>query len=155
MNRWEKAAGIVLLAMGIAVAVYAWSSLKLGMVVSPDAGFLPFFLGVLLVILASVWLVKDGLLAPASAQSGAERFFPEGRWRKLLLVLAVVVAYAGLLERIGYLLATLAFLVAWQFGVERERWLKAAAISAIGTAALYLLFRLVLRVPLPQGSWLA
>ncbi len=162
MTRWEKAAAVLLLAAGIAVAVYAYSRLKLGMVISPDAGFLPFFLGIALAILAAVWLVKDGLLAraaPGLARPDAEatpaRFFPEGRWQRLLLVLGVVLAYAWLLERIGYLLATLAFLLAWQFGIERERWLKGALISALGTGALYLLFHFVLRVPLPQGAWLA
>ena len=86
MTRWEKVAAVLLLAAGVVVSVYAYSRLKLGMVISPDAGFLPFFLGIALSILAAVWLVKDG---PGSA-AGAVRFFPEGRWQKLLLVLVVV-----------------------------------------------------------------
>ncbi len=154
MSTWEKGAAVVLLAAGIAVSVYAYSSLRLGMVISPDAGFLPFFLGIALSILSAVWLVKDCLL-PRGGGPAATRFFPEGRWHKLLLVLAVVLAYAWLLERIGYPLATLAFLAAWQFGIEREGWLKGTLVSVLGTAALYVLFRVALKVPLPQGAWLA
>ena len=153
MTRWEKGAAAVLIAVGFAVAVYAYKTLTLGAAISPDAGFLPFFLGIGLSILGVAWIVKDGLLSRAVQRSPPAPFFVKGRRLKLLAVLAVVAAYAWLIERVGYLPSTLAFLLVWLFGVERKRWLPAIAISAIGTASLYLLFHFALRVPLPRGAW--
>jgi hypothetical protein len=55
------------------------------------------------------------------------------------------------MEPLGYMLSTFIFLVAWQFAIEREKWLKTGAIAIIGTVAMYAIFSYLLRVPLPEG----
>ena len=74
---------------------------------------------------------------------------------KLCLAFATTVAYACLFERIGFFLATLLFMLAWQMVVERERWPKAVIITVVCAAAMYTLFRYLLRVELPPNPLLS
>lgn len=70
---------------------------------------------------------------------------------RVLAVLGLVVAYVLALPWIGFVPATLAFLLAtmWYSGVES---LPRATIVAVGvTLALYYTFVVFLRVPLPEG----
>jgi putative tricarboxylic transport membrane protein len=74
-------------------------------------------------------------------------------WRQLLqmaLVILVLVAYAALLEWLGFLLATTAtvFVLGWRLGAS----LKTAAITGVAVSlAVYGLFDMLLELPLPAG----
>jgi uncharacterized MnhB-related membrane protein len=52
---------------------------------------------------------------------------------------------------LGYILSTLIFLVSWQLMIEREKLLKTAIITIVGTAIMFFLFYYLLGVPLPEG----
>ena len=66
MGRAERVAAAVVIGGGLAVAWHAHAHLKLGMMISPGAGFLPFWVGVALVILGTIWLGMS-LMAPEPA----------------------------------------------------------------------------------------
>jgi putative tricarboxylic transport membrane protein len=68
----------------------------------------------------------------------------------ILLVLALIVAYVLLSERIGFVLLSLAILMMlfWRLGVAP---LRAALIAVLATAFIQISFASGLRVPLPRG----
>ncbi|MEW6719276.1 MAG: tripartite tricarboxylate transporter TctB family protein [Thermodesulfobacteriota bacterium] len=158
----EKVSAVLLIAFGIFVAFYSHHYLKLGMMIMPGAGFLPFCIGVVLSVLGAVWYVKvllekphrpkagEGDAAEAAAEKRAERDMVLAR---LLPGILLVVLYAWLFEKAGYILSTALFMVGWQKIVEREGWAKAAIVSAASAAFMYVLFARLLKVFLPSGSW--
>jgi len=79
----------------------------------------------------------------------------EGKIEKipsLLGIYATFIGYSLLLPHLGFLLATFLWvcLMAWMAG-EKRFWM-AVLIGFLGTAASYLVFWVVLRVPFPEGK---
>jgi putative tricarboxylic transport membrane protein len=161
MSRGENIANLVTIALGVFVAYHSYHSLKLGILISPGAGFMPFLCGVALMVLGIFWRIQAFLLKPSRH---ADRFHDaqvvEGTAEtsaglrprvKLCLAFVTTLAYAFLFERIGFLLSTLVFMLGWQMLVERERWLKSIIITALCAVAMYTLFRYLLRVELPSN----
>jgi putative tricarboxylic transport membrane protein len=68
----------------------------------------------------------------------------------MLLVLALIVVYVVLSQRIGFILLSLAILIIlfWRLGLPL---LRAVVIAAISTLFIQLSFANLLRVPLPRG----
>jgi hypothetical protein len=162
MRKSESIANLVTIALGVFVVYHSYNTLKLGILISPGAGFLPFLCGVALIVLGAVWRFQAVLFKPvkhaagpppASAETAADPL-PVSRV-KLGLAFATTVAYACLFERIGFFAATLVFMLGWQLVVERERWPKAAVITVASAAVMYTLFRYLLHVELPSNPLLS
>jgi putative tricarboxylic transport membrane protein len=160
MSRSDSITNLIVIGLGIFVAYHSYASLKLGILISPGAGFLPFLCGIALIVLGVAWRFQSLLFKPRACAEAAEPreagapLFSDAR-KKLVLAFLTTVAYALLFERIGFLLATLMFMLGWQLVVERERWLKAVIVTALCAAAMYSLFRILLRVELPPNPFLA
>jgi putative tricarboxylic transport membrane protein len=164
MSRSDSITSLIVIALGAFVAYHSHAVLKLGILISPGAGFLPFLCGLALIVLGVVWRLQGWLRKPqpiakaagTGEAAGAGQAAPlQGTRTKLVMAFLTTVAYAVLFERIGFLLATLVFMLGWQLVVERERWVKAVIVTAICAAAMYGLFRFLLRVELPSNPFLA
>jgi putative tricarboxylic transport membrane protein len=73
------------------------------------------------------------------------------RNRMLVMVLGIVIASLLLVNVIGFLLALGLMLFACAFVVERRKWLPSLIVTIVAVATAYLVFGVLLRVPLPQG----
>lgn len=112
----------------------------------PGPGFLPFGLSIALIFL-SLFL----LLSRWKKEKSPVPFWSKRAWVRPLLGLAILILYAFLLGKLGFLLATLAFLLIWMGVIERIRLFTTGTLSLSVTVALYLIFGLFLEVPLPKG----
>jgi hypothetical protein len=109
---------------------------------APDSGFLPLVYGVLLTALA----------AAAAGQVLAADAGPAQELRKPLLVLVILGAAVSALPVAGFVISVFLMLLFLYAVVERLPWITAGLVSAVTTGALYLVFRVWLRVPLPAFS---
>jgi len=165
MRKSGHVANLVVIGLGIFVAYHSYYYLKLGILIAPGAGFLPFLCGLALVALAVIWRLQTIFFKPRSKAGTAgspltavgegETAPPPVSRAKLVLAFAATVVYAVLFERIGFFTATLVFMLAWQVVVERQPWLRAIVITVLCSAALYALFRLLLHVELPRNPLFA
>ena len=162
MSKSHNVANLVVIALGIFVTLYSYYYLKLGILITPGAGFLPFLCGIALIVLGIVWRIqtmifKSPVRVKYSGVPSAELKAAPLRSSRIKLCLAFVatVVYACLFERIGFLLSTLLFMLGWQMAVERQRWLKAIIITILCAAGMYALFKLLLRVELPSNPLLS
>lgn len=158
MDRSERVAAAIVMATGLAVAWHSYDRLKLGMVISPGAGFLPFFVGLCLAVLGAIWLGMSLVAPRPQPAAAAEGPAPEAPARhpvlsRLIPGVILVIAYGWLFERVGFFLDTVLFMVAWQKGIEREGWVRTLVISFVCAGAMYLLFSFLLKGVLPTGSW--
>ncbi len=115
----------------------------------PGGDFMPFWLGVILIVLATLLLVL-ALRSPAKVE--AERLLPprDGRIH-IASIVASLCLYTFVMEYIGYLVSTflfLAFLVAVLGKVSRQ---ATVIVSAGGTLLFTAVFTWLLRIPLPRG----
>ena len=164
MEKAERISAVILIAGGVFVAAYSHHYLKLGILISPGAGFLPFLCGVAIILLGILWLLTAWRVKPVASEEGGAECAGEisaeevprlwGLPKKMVLGLAVLIAYGWLFEKIGYFLSTCLFMFCWQAFVEKEKTLKAFVITVLSAAILYTLFQYLLGFQLPQGAWL-
>lgn len=149
VNR-DRIAGLFFLLLGFAVTFYSVRELGLGSVKAPGPGFFPFMCGVCIVIFSAVWLYS--LRTRSDKNRGP--FWEKGEWIRPAMAVAITLAYAAIMDDLGFILATFLFIAAWQFAIEREKWSKNLIISSIGTAGMYAIFQVLLSVPLPRGLFI-
>ena len=113
---------------------------------APGAGFLPFWLGLILFALVIAYLVSTREAAAAERPVSS----PGG---KVVAVSAGLGACVALISWVGFAAAIAAYLLYLIRWVERRSWGLSTGVAVITTLILYLVFRVWLGVPLPRGPW--
>ena len=136
--------------LGVSVfAIVEGLDLGLGSPSDPGSGALIFWAGLLMALL-SVGVMADGLRQGTETVALA-RLWDGARWRKVVWIVAVLVAYGAAMLPIGFLVSTGVFLFVLFLSVEWTRPPIAAAMAIGSTLAVYVLFVRVLGVGLPPG----
>jgi putative tricarboxylic transport membrane protein len=116
----------------------------------------PLLLGLALGALG-LYLSISGFLGRAEGGGDEVRVAPvTGREARIVgLTFVLLVAYAFLLDKIGFLVATPLMLVAalWLL-VGEHSWVKILLITVGLTLGTYLVFGVLLQTKLPEGAWL-
>ena len=71
----------------------------------------------------------------------------------MLATLGVMLAYAFVLEPLGFVAATCGLLCFFFRALEGMRWTVAVAASALTSVVTYVVFKVWLYVRLPPGPW--
>jgi putative tricarboxylic transport membrane protein len=136
-------------------AVFCIGAVQNGILLSPGVpgpGCLAFIVGSILIVLSFLVLMP----ALFSGRSGArktsqESFFPEKEsFRKLFLALLSLSLYAVALEPLGFLVATLLFLILVLRFIEPQKWVTVFGFSLTAAFLTRALFT-ALKVELPTG----
>ncbi len=128
------------------MAVWGSTRLSMGRFKHPGPGFLPFGLGLCLIILSLILIFKN-----LGGKSSPIPFWPRRSWLRPLLGLLSLAFFAIFINYLGFILTTFIFLIIWMGLIERLRWKTVLFISLGATAGLYLLFVFFLEIPLPTG----
>lgn len=141
---------LVLIALSAYVCISSCGlKFGLGSLGKPGPGFMPFAAGLVLGLLALTDLLSH-LLA---TNNGRDDQGPWGNvhWGKILFASFLLFAYTATLDKVGFLVGTLFFLIAL-FRVSGVTSWRVAVLSSIGTSALfYFGFKTGLDCQLPQG----
>ncbi len=148
MRRADQITGIIMLVFAAAVMEGA-RRMPPSMTFGPGAGFLPFWLGVAMAVLA-ILLFTGATRQPVDPR--ARRPFPGGgAIFRITLTAVSLAAFILLLEPLGFLVAT-ALLSAFLLGaIERERLAITVGVAILNAAALWVIFEKLLGVPLPKN----
>jgi putative tricarboxylic transport membrane protein len=133
--------------VGLAV-IWLAARLGVGSVADPGPGMLSWLLGIVMTVL--------GFAGAAQVVLGRGAMPPPQPWTADMIVRsgAVVIllaAYATLLERVGFLALTFALMLILLVAFARLRWMRATALAATLSIAIYALFKLALGTQLPAG----
>ena len=127
----------------------------------PGPRAFPFLLGVILAILGVALALEPGPKGPdlrsaSGADAGRVLLDPPARKARVALTtFALLVAYAFLLARAGFIASTMALMVALMAGIlGLRRWLLIGSLAVAFTLASWAVFVSLLGVPLPGGSWM-
>ena len=149
MKRAYQFTSLVLI---LAAAFLARESLQLKFYtpVGPGPGFFPFWLSLLLGMLAAIMFFQ-AMSHPEP--SGGEHFLPRGRGAlRIGAIELALVACVLLLDRLGFRLTILAFSLFLLYSFGRPNLLVMLAIAIAGSFGVYHLFVEWLHVPLPTGT---
>lgn len=147
MNKAEVTAGGVVLAVGLAllIASLGFTFLSAG---TPGPGFLP--------LLIAIGIIASGVALLAGALRGsrvaAQPSWPSlAGWRHVSLMLVAMAAAFLFLDELGFLVATTLFMAVMIYALGERSWRMLLTVPPLSALALYVVFAVWLRVPLPKG----
>lgn len=119
----------------------------------PDARTLPFLLTGALVLLSLV-LLGQALSSRRGGGGALEveedaRVIEEPSYRRLALLLGMVLVYLVVMPYVGFVVSTVALGIALQMVIFRVSWMKSILISVFVSGMSYLVFAVLLGVLLP------
>lgn len=147
MRRADRITGAALLALAVAFSVGALKHYAYWGENGPGPAFLPFWLGVVMALLAAALLLG----AIRSTDPGAAWLPDRIGQQRLALVLGSTLAFVALLNVLGMVIATVLFLVVVVRGLDRHPWPLTLAVALAVAGFNALVFTYWLRVPLPVG----
>ena len=147
MNKAEVTAAGIVLAIGMLLLVAALG-FPFFSARTPGPGFLP--------LLISLGIIASGVTLLGGAARG-RKIVPKpswpslaGWWHVALMLVAMAVAFL-FLEELGFLVATTLFMAAMIYALGERSWRVLLTVPPLSALALYMVFAVWLRVPLPKG----
>jgi putative tricarboxylic transport membrane protein len=141
-------AGLFWLALSIVICATA-VRLGIGTLHTPGPGFLLFWSGILLAILAIILRLTD--YSKKKDRGRTLDLWKGLKWHKVIFVAIAMFVYIILLPRMGYLIMTFGLLVFLFRIVERAKLGAEVLFALITVIATYLIFYVWLDVQLPRG----
>jgi hypothetical protein len=145
----DRIAGAALLALAVGFSAGALKEYTYWGENGPGSAFLPFWLGLVMAVLAAMLLVgawRASDPGPAWLPSGAGL-------RRLALVVGASAAFVALLNVIGMTIGTVLFLVVLMRFLDRQSWPVTIGVALAVAALNYVVFTRWLHVPLPAGPF--
>lgn len=139
----EVGSSLFLIALG---GFMAWQSqrLSLGSPRAPGMGFFPFYLGLLLIIIAIIIFFQGMKQIPSERET-------ELRWGRVVLAMVAIFVYAFVLAPLGYLLSTFCLMLLLLTLMAKKAWWFAPALACLTSLVSYVLFKVWLGLLLPRG----
>ncbi len=149
MRKAERIVATLCVLLGLGIV---WQAREMEYLTSigPGPGFFPWWLGLLLTGLSIAWLAS-AVWHPN--HGGEHRFFPEW-WglRRILLVMAAIIAVGLAMEFVGFQIAMFAFVAFVLTVLGWRKWGLTLILSAVLSFGVYHTFTRWLDVTLPQPS---
>ena len=149
MERYDRFLSFIWMALGLGQCFESWR-LGLGSVSEPESGFMPFVLG-LGIIALSVILWVESFISRKRMHAQKTSAWADVHWRRIIWVSLLLLGYALLLPKLGYLLATFLLLVFLLKSGEPMKWPVCLLIGLLTSGLTYWVFGVWLSVPFPRG----
>ena len=147
MKKTNFVTSIILIAMTIG-ALIEIRNLPIGSLQTPQAGFFPLIVTILLGILSLAFLGQT----IREKSKGEELFLSRlGEWKKVALTVVILLAFIVFFEYLGFLISTFLLIVFLSIAVGGRKWPGAVGFSILTAFVCYLLFNSLLKASLPGG----
>ena len=113
----------------------------------PQAGYFPFYIGLLIAIVSIINLVQ-AILSP---DLGRKAFVKQSQFRAVLAVLVPMAVYIAAIYVVGIYVASVLFIAVFMRWLGRFGWIKIVLVSLLVPFGLFLMFEVWFLVPLPKG----
>lgn len=147
MRSADRITAALLLAFAVAFSAGALKQYQWWGPGGPGPAFLPFWLGLVMAVLAAMMLTRS-----LREKNAGDAWLPRGEGlRDMLVVLGVTVAFVALLRVTGMVLGTALYLVVLVRYLGRHPWWLTLLVAAAAAGFNWLVFVRWLRVPMPEG----
>src|SRR5688572_9869328 len=142
---WEIAVAVAFFAFG---ALVVWDSRRLGSTWAsdgPQAGYFPFYIGLLLCISSAVNLFR------ALRDPHLRTFVTRTQGKEVLRILIPLAIYVLGIKLLGIYVASTLFIAAFMIWLGKYGWLKTAVVSIGVPAVFFLMFEFWFKGPMIKG----
>ena len=113
----------------------------------PQAGYFPFYIGLLLCVSAAV-----NFVAALLSKRDAEKIFVHlEQLKPVLAVLIPAAVYVGVISWVGIYVASTLYIALFMRWLGKYVWWKVASVSVGTMVTFFLIFEVWFKVPLPKG----
>lgn len=147
MRKLEFLGSICLIIFSLTICWEA-HKLSLGRPGIPGPGLFPFLLGVFIFILSCFYFFKTLLALRRQQEIHIWRGL---RWKKVILVFALLFSYSLSFEKVGFLICTFLLLMSLLRWVDKQKWYWVYVGSLGITLLSYAVFKIWLEIQLPIG----
>jgi hypothetical protein len=137
--------GVLLIGVGLFFAIYGGANYQFGELRRMGPGFFPVVLGYVLSGLGVVLLI--------SSFTGPLERLGEINWRSFFAVLAGLVAFAFLADKVGMVPSALVMTFVVAFGERNYRWVRTTVLAVVLAVIGVLIFTWGLGLPIPAFRW--
>ena len=149
MRNADRVTAALLLAFSVAFAAGALKQYQWWGSGGPGPAFLPFWLGLVMAILAVMMLIRS-----LKQKDPGAAWFPRGEGlRDMLVVLGVTILFVALLNVLGMVIGTALYLAVLIWYLGKHRWWVTLAVALAAAGFNWLVFVHWLRVPFPEGKF--
>jgi len=149
MGKKEIFLSIIFIVISITICILTYQFPHQTIALSPKV--YPRFIGACLLILSVVLLIQGVTgVKKNSEQKKTKLILNKIFILRLLLMILLAFFYTQILSLTGYIIATPPFVAGAMLLFNEKRWIWIIAVSIITTTLLYVLFRIIFRVPLPR-----
>jgi putative tricarboxylic transport membrane protein len=142
-------AGVLFLFISIYAAFLSYE-LELGTLSSPEAGFIPLLVSVLLFLSSSLFLILA-----LRKREGEERISGETQgnhsWRKVFFFLLISAGYLGMLRVLGFWIDTFLILILLRSVAGSRSLTRSLIFSTVAILSSYFVFQILLKSQFPPG----
>jgi len=138
---------VIIFALG---AIVAWDSYRLGTswgAEGPQAGYFPFYLGLLICISSAVVFVQS----MTKFRESTEMFVQREQLKQVMIILLPSTVYVLGIELVGIYVSSAVFICLFMRIIGRYTWLRSVAVGAGVSLATFPLFEIWFTIPLPKG----
>jgi putative tricarboxylic transport membrane protein len=147
MRRSTIAASLIL--AGLAGLIFSEASrLAFGNIRVPQTGFFPSILAILLLFFSIALLVQTHRQAGGESR---EQSIKNEAWIRISITLTVMLGFALVLEKLGFLLSTFTVMLLLLRVIEPQKWPRVIVVALATALVSYFLFARLLNIPLPAG----
>ena len=147
MRGVELVVASLIFALGLLVVSDSWRLGAGWAEDGPQAGYFPFYIGLLLCISSAV-IFWRGMRDRRSAQ---QAFVTHGQFRMVLVLLIPTLFYVIGIYFLGIYVSSILFVALFMVFLGKYHWLRSALVALGVSIAFFLLFEVWFRVPLPKG----
>jgi putative tricarboxylic transport membrane protein len=143
----EIAVTLIFLLFGLVVC---WDSWRIGArwgSDGPQAGYFPFYIGVIIIICSAITLFQSLLIKAADN----EPFVMRGQLKMVVLVMVPTIIYVALINWLGIYVASTIYIALFMWWLGKYSWVKYVSVSVGVSVAFFLMFEVWFKVPLPKG----
>lgn len=113
----------------------------------PQAGYFPFYIGLLICISGAVVAVQ----CVPRFRADTKVFVERGQLKQVLTVLLPTMAYVLSVQLIGIYVSAMAFIGLFMRFIGRYGWLRSGLVGLSVGVAAFLVFEIWFEIPLPKG----
>lgn len=113
----------------------------------PQAGYFPFYIGLLILGSAGATLVRALLDAALASKS----FVSREQLKLIMVVLVPTIVYVALIGYLGIYVASTLFIALFMRWLGKYSWIRTVPVAVGVSVAFFLIFEVWFVVPLPKG----
>jgi len=151
MKKRDKVMGVVWILLGLTISIWS-STFPFGGLESPGPGYLPFMLGLLLIILGIILLLSAMLQTHSVSRHTVKPLIPDGPGlSRIALTLGAMGLSAAVFEYLGFVLTAFFLILFLMRTVHPQKWRAAVFYAFLTAVSAFIVFRLLLKTSLPKG----